>query len=67
MGGTPIGSPLIGFVADAIGIRQTVFACGLIVVLGGLSAIWLLRGGRSDSQGNTEPPTDTRAIDVVGR
>ena len=67
MGGTPIGSPLIGFVADAIGIRETVFACGLIVVFGGLLAIWLLRGGRSDAQGNTEPPTDTRAIDVVGR
>ena len=67
MGGTPIGSPLIGFVADAIGIRETIFACGIVVVLGGLLSIWLLRGGRSDSQGNTEPPTDTRAIDVVGR
>ena len=67
MGGTPIGSPLIGWVADQIGIRNTIFACGLIVALGALFCIWLLRGGRSDAQGTTEPPTDTSAINVVGR
>ena len=67
MGGTPIGSPLIGWVADQIGIRNTIFACGLIVALGALFCIWLLRGGRGDAQGTTEPPTDTSAINVVGR
>ena len=67
MGGTPIGSPLIGWVADQIGIRNAIFACGLIVALGALFCIWLLRGGRSDAQGTAEPPTDTSAINVVGR
>jgi MFS family permease len=67
MGGTPIGSPLIGWVADQIGIRNAIFACGLIVALGALFCIWLLRGGRGDAEGNTEPPTDTSAVNVVGR
>ncbi|MCX8529390.1 MAG: MFS transporter, partial [Rhodoluna sp.] len=30
MGGTPLGSPIIGWAAGAIGIRSTVFICGLI-------------------------------------
>ena len=30
MGGTPIGSPLIGFASEHIGIRWTIAACGLI-------------------------------------
>ena len=38
MGGTPIGSPIIGALAGAIGIRPTVLLCGLIVVL---SALWV--------------------------
>ncbi|NDH65809.1 MAG: MFS transporter, partial [Microbacteriaceae bacterium] len=67
MGGTPLGSPLIGWVADQIGIRNAIFACGLIVALGALFCIWLLRGGRSDAQGTAEPPTDTSAVNVVGR
>ena len=33
MGGTPIGSPLIGFLADALGVRFTIIVCGLIVLL----------------------------------
>jgi MFS family permease len=36
MGGTPIGSPLIGFVAAAIGIRPTLLLCGLVLVIAGL-------------------------------
>jgi MFS family permease len=36
MGGTPIGSPLIGFVAAAIGIRTTILLCGLVLVVAGL-------------------------------
>jgi len=67
MGGTPLGSPLIGWVADQIGIRNAIFACGLIVALGALFCIWLLRGGRGDAQGTAEPPTDTSAVNVVGR
>jgi len=33
MGGTPIGSPLIGFFAEAVGIRWAIFACGVIVLI----------------------------------
>lgn len=33
MGGTPIGSPMIGFVADAVGIRPTIVLCGLILLV----------------------------------
>lgn len=36
MGGTPIGSPLIGFVAAAIGIRPTIVLCGLILLAAAL-------------------------------
>jgi len=39
MGGTPIGSPLIGLAASAFGIRATILICGLIV----LSAALILR------------------------
>lgn len=33
MGGTPVGSPLIGIMAEVIGIRQTIAACGAISLL----------------------------------
>jgi hypothetical protein len=36
MGGTPIGSPLIGFVAAAFGIRPTIVLCGLVLVIAAL-------------------------------
>ena len=36
MGATPIGSPLIGWLADVIGIRETVALCGGITALGAL-------------------------------
>lgn len=39
MGGTPIGSPLIGWFAEHVGIRETVFACGVIVAVAA-SIIW---------------------------
>ncbi len=40
MGGTPVGSPLIGVLAEVIGIRKTVAACGAISLLATL-VIWL--------------------------
>ncbi len=67
MGGTPIGSPLIGWVADQIGIRYTIFGCGLIVAIGALVCIWLLRGGNGDAGAKSDPSTDTSAINVVAR
>jgi MFS family permease len=36
MGGTPIGSPLIGFVASAIGIRAAIVLCGLVLLVAAL-------------------------------
>lgn len=32
MGGTPIGSPLIGYTASLIGIRATILLCGFVVL-----------------------------------
>jgi MFS family permease len=37
MGGTPIGSPLIGFVASAIGIRAAIILCGLVLLVAALT------------------------------
>jgi len=39
MGGTPIGSPLIGFLAAQFGIRATIMFCGVVVLL----AVLILR------------------------
>jgi MFS family permease len=37
MGGTPIGSPLIGFLAGEIGIRATIAVCGTLTALAALT------------------------------
>jgi MFS family permease len=34
LGATPVGSPLIGWLADVIGVRETVALCGAITTLG---------------------------------
>jgi MFS family permease len=39
MGGTPIGSPLIGFSAEQFGPRITIAICGLITILASLLAL----------------------------
>jgi MFS family permease len=41
LGGTPVGSPLIGWLASVVGTRQTIFLCGVITVIAS-SAIYLL-------------------------
>ncbi|MDE2386432.1 MAG: MFS transporter [Actinomycetales bacterium] len=43
MGGTPIGSPLIGFLAEQIGIRLTIALCGVIVATAGAVIFVILR------------------------
>ena len=45
MGGTPIGSPLVGFAASAIGIRGAILICGAVV----LTAALVLRSVFRDS------------------
>lgn len=37
LGATPVGSPLIGWLADLIGIRETIALCGAITTLGAVS------------------------------
>jgi predicted MFS family arabinose efflux permease len=32
MGGTPIGSPLIGYCSETIGVRWTMAGCGIITM-----------------------------------
>jgi MFS family permease len=43
LGATPIGSPLIGWLADAVGVRQTVAICGGITTLGAIFIFLLTR------------------------
>jgi MFS family permease len=41
MGGTPFGSPLIGWLVEVIGVRETIALCGLIS-LGACLTIWFV-------------------------
>ena len=43
LGGTPFGAPMIGWASDAIGVRQTLAACGFISGIGGLISYVFLR------------------------
>ena len=43
MGGTPFGSPLIGWLSTAIGVRQTVTLCGSVTVLAALGTAFIVR------------------------
>ena len=43
MGGTPIGSPVIGYVAEHFGPRLTIAGCGLITMLATLISMFRLR------------------------
>ncbi len=47
MGGTPLGSPLIGVMAEVVGIRLTMAGCGLIT-LSATTIIWLKYKNRVD-------------------
>jgi MFS family permease len=47
MGGTPIGSPLIGMLTEAIGIRLTITLCGVIVGVAGLLLFGALKRSKA--------------------
>ena len=47
MGGTPLGSPLIGVMAEVVGIRLTMAGCGLIT-LSATTIIWFKYKNRVD-------------------
>jgi MFS family permease len=51
MGGTPIGAPFIGWLAEIFGPRQALITAGLIVVVGSIFVSWRFRG-------RLEPPED---------
>jgi MFS family permease len=51
MGGTPIGAPFIGWVAEILGPRESLITAGLIVIFGSLFVAWRFRG-------RLEPPED---------
>jgi predicted MFS family arabinose efflux permease len=48
MGGTPIGSPLIGFLAGEIGIRATIAVCGTLTALAAATLLVIYTAKRND-------------------
>lgn len=58
MGGTPFGSLLIGYLTEAIGVRQTIAFCGGISLLAA-SAIWFI------FKDKVTPPEDQRVSAVL--
>ncbi len=58
MGGTPVGSPLVGWMSGAVGVRWTLAATGLLCVLGAAAAAWALlrRTDRGIALGLTRRP-----------
>jgi MFS family permease len=57
MGGTPFGSPLVGVMAEWIGVRFTILTGGLITLFGGLFVLWRYRN-------RVEVPADF-SVDVI--
>jgi MFS family permease len=43
LGTTPIGSPLMGWIAQVAGPRMSFYVAGISTLLGGLAALWVLR------------------------
>jgi MFS family permease len=58
MGGTPFGSLLIGYLTEAIGVRQTIAFCGGISLVAALT-IWAVFDKK------VEPPQDQRVSAVL--
>ena len=58
MGGTPFGSLLIGYLTEAIGVRETVAFCGAVSLIAAL-VIWAVFNKR------VEPPQDFRVSEVL--
>ena len=58
MGGTPFGSLLIGYLTEAIGVRQTIAFCGGVSLIAALT-IWGVFNKR------VEPPLDRRVSAVL--
>ena len=69
MGSTPIGAPIIGWIADTYGARQAIFAGGAAsVVACGIGAGWLIFSGRlhrADTGGFKFELDETRPISII--
>ena len=60
MGGTPIGAPFIGWLAEVFGPRQALISAGVIVILGSVFVSWRFRG-------RLEPPEDVSIGATLGK
>lgn len=59
MGGTPLGSPFIGWIGEEYGARTTLWFGGLMTILGALLAAAVFRRGvRVEEELRAEPPVD---------
>lgn len=69
MGGTPIGAPIVGWVADMFGPRSGLLVAAMTCLLAfALGAIWWARARRSDRMtrtGTLTLPPPTEQVDVV--
>ena len=64
MGGTPLFSPVIGWLADLIGIRATIVSCGLLVAVSAV-ALLLVYSSRRKRQIEDTGDGPTMAIDII--
>ena len=60
MGGTPFGSMLIGYLTEAVGVRQTIVICGAISLLA-CTVIWIF------FKDKVSRPADLRVSTVLAR
>jgi MFS family permease len=68
MGGTPIGSPIVGWVGETFGARWTLIGGGVATVLGAALAVLVFsRAGGLVGRSGDEEPTDTDHRVAAGR
>ncbi|WP_083587304.1 MFS transporter [Agrococcus sp. Marseille-P2731] len=69
MGGTPIGAPIVGWVADAFGPRMGILVaagtCSIAFVVGAIYWIRVRRSDRMTRTGTLTLPPATESVDVV--
>lgn len=58
LGSTPIGGPLVGWIAERFGPRDSLAVAAVAAVLAGLAGLRRLRGGRGGPWGSSQPLAD---------
>jgi MFS family permease len=66
MGGTPLGSPFIGWIGELLGARATLWLGGSLTIAGALLA-WLLLGRRKATVPGSISEPDDEAVAVLTR